>query len=345
MKLLVLYEELAGYTIACLKYLVEQHGIEVHVFRKKINKEAPFDFDFGALKIYNREQYTSTELLEVCIKIDAQVLFCSGWMHKPYLQVAKEYRKKKRKTVLLFDNHWTGSFKQQLSRLYSAVMLKPKFTDCFVAGDAQKQFALKLGFKSQEVQTGFYCCDVQYFKNIYNQTFENKKQNYPKVLLFVGRYVKHKGIDALCDSFIKLSDRYSDWSLHCVGTGPEKPIKHQKIKHFGFLQPSEMQQVIGHAGVFVLPSYFEPWGVVVQEFALSGMPLVLSDQIGAGERFLTTQNGLKFKVEQVDSLTNTLEQIMQKEPSELIEMGQYSHHIAAQHNLLSWANTVLNYFK
>ena len=65
-----------------------------------------------------------------------------------------------------------------------------------------------------------------------------KKINFPKRFLFVGRYIKRKGLLDLWESFVQLQEESpNDWELWCVGKGPlyKDRIIHPKIKHFGFV--------------------------------------------------------------------------------------------------------------
>jgi glycosyltransferase involved in cell wall biosynthesis len=53
-----------------------------------------------------------------------------------------------------------------------------------------------------------------------------------------------------------------------------------EIVHGG-LNEEELARRYAEADVFALLSRHEPWGVVVNEAAASGLPLVLSDRVGA----------------------------------------------------------------
>ena len=110
--------------------------------------------------------------------------------------------------------------------------------------------------------------------------------------------------EELWQAFVELqTEQPNEWELWCLGIGDIKPIEHPKIKHFGFVQPKDLATYTSQTGVFVLPSRFEPWGVVVHEFAASGFPLLLSNQVGAKEQFLQeTKNGFEFKSENVSGL-------------------------------------------
>ena len=53
------------------------------------------------------------------------------------------------------------------------------------------------------------------------------------------------------------------------------------VRFLGFTAQPDLPELYAAADVFVLPSLVEPWGVVVNEAMASGLPVVVSDQVGA----------------------------------------------------------------
>jgi glycogen synthase len=80
--------------------------------------------------------------------------------------------------------------------------------------------------------------------------------------------------------------------------------------------------------------------VVVQEYAASGFPLVLSDAVGAGEQFLQSgQNGFSFKASDVMELKHCLKKTIELSAKELSSMSQKSHALAQSNSPEKWAAT------
>jgi len=285
MRVLFLYTEIADYFIKCCENLAEK--AQVHIVRWAVNKEAPFVFSFSEkLTVYNKTDYTNAGLEQLVKKINPDIIICSGWIDKDYLRLTKPYYRKI-PTLLTCDTHWTGSAKQYIATLLSRFFLLNTFSHIWVPGNSQAVYAGKLGFKPNQVKTGFYCCDLEKFNAIYNSQLTAKAIKFPKRFLFVGRYYTFKGIEDLWEAFIQLhSETPNEWELWCLGAGNIAPTQHPKIKHFGFVQPKDLAEITSQSGVFVLPSHFEPWGVVVQEYAASGFPLITSKAVGANESFL-----------------------------------------------------------
>jgi len=340
MNVLFLYTELADYFIACCKELSKTAN--VHIVRWPVNKEAPFQFSFSEnVKVYDKNSYNREQLSNLIGSIKPDVIICSGWIDKDYLAVVKPWFKKI-PTVLTCDTHWKGTAKQYLAALLSRLVLKNRFSHIWVPGSPQYTYALKLGFKSAQIKTGFYCCDLEKFNNVYNKVIGHKKETFPKKFLYVGRYYDFKGITDLWQAFIQLSAELDhDWELWCLGTGSIEPVKHPKIKHFGFVQPKDLEPILEKTGVFILPSRFEPWGVVVQEYAAAGFPLLLSNEVGALEAFLEKdKNGYSFDKENVAQIKNSLKKIISLECAQLLKMGEHSHRLAQKINPPQWSQTI-----
>jgi glycosyltransferase involved in cell wall biosynthesis len=100
------------------------------------------------------------------------------------------------------------------------------------------------------------------------------------VVLSVGRDVPEKGFDVLATA--------------CAQAG----LRLEAVR--GGLTEDELAQRYVDADIFALLSRHEPWGVVVNEAAASGLPLVLSDRVGAAHDLLRDgENGFLVPVEDV----------------------------------------------
>ncbi len=344
--IIFLYTEIAPYFLACCNTLASKHGVKIHVIRYSVNDEAPFLFTEtnNNVVLYNRKNYSAGQLTDLVKNINPSVIICSGWIDKVYLKICKLFFRKI-PTVLTMDTHWRGDLKQHIVTLLGPLYLLKRFSNVWVPGNGQKIYALKLGFKEKQISQGFYSADTKYFSSLYDAISEEKKKSFPKRFIYVGRYYEFKGISNLWNAFIELqNENPNEWELWCLGTGAVTPVNHPKIKHFGFVQPNNFFEYAKNTGVFVMPSLFEPWGVVLHEFAVMGFPLVVSDRVGAAEVFVKdTINGFLFETENVNSLKEKLKSIMQLTPEKLTLMGEESRKPAFQITPDKWADTVMNF--
>lgn len=345
--ILFLYTELAGYTINCMKNAMKINAdLQISVVRWEPVSEAPFQFDFGNVKVYNRTDFDEKSLSSLITNEKIDTIICSGWVDKTYVKVCRDFRNRV-PTVLALDNQWEGSFKQYLAQVLSPFFIRRNFTHAWVPGDKQFEFVKRLGIKRRNIKRGFYVADSKLFTDYYQEFKTLKEREFPRRFLYVGRYVKHKGIHELWNAFAELhQEMETDWELWCVGTGEEyeSRIIHPKIKHFGFLQPDEFSKVISGTGVYVLPSHFEPWGVSVQEFSAAGYPMLLSDKVGASECFLREKdNGFFFQPNNIKELKDSLKKMLFLSEKELIDMQLKSIQLSLSVTIQEWSDSLMSF--
>lgn len=344
MKVVFLYTELAGYFLRCCETLAKR--AEVHVIRWPVNQEAPFEFkENTAIKLYSKSDYTSYELKALVQSIQPDVLVCSGWIDKDYLRICRPYFKKI-PTVLTCDTHWKGTLKQYLAVLLSRITLMRIFSHAWVPGEIQYRYVRKLGFKPQKIQKGFYCCDLAHFNDIFKKRKTLGFTGTVNRFLYIGRYYDFKGLPELWTAFMELQEEEpNDWELWCLGTGKLKGPEHKKIRHFGFIQPEELEPILLQTSVFILPSRYEPWAVVVHEMAAAGFPLILSKAVGAAEKFLVEEkNGFLFEPENKNGIKQQLKKIIHLSKNQLTQMAEHSHHLAQEINPEQWSQCIMNVY-
>lgn len=340
--ILILYTELAGYTINCLGNFVSEYPeYKVHVVRWPVNKEAPFQFNFKSIQVYDRKDYDESSLLKLAEKLNPQLILTSGWIDKGYVKVCFAFQRKI-PVVLTLDNHYVGSLKQRFLTLLSPFLLKNKFNKVWVPGQTQKDYALRLNFKEKDIYTGFYSANTSLFQEYYKKSVDAKSE-LPRRILYVGRYVEHKGIFEMWNAFIEfIEETGSDWELWCIGTGDEfeNRVEHPKIRHFGFVQPEDFQDYINQTGVYILPSKFEPWGVSLHEFAAAGYPLLASNKVGASEAFLIDgENGFLFEPNK-EEIKSSFIKINELSEIELKNMQKKSIELSLQITPQTWSDTL-----
>jgi glycosyltransferase involved in cell wall biosynthesis len=80
-----------------------------------------------------------------------------------------------------------------------------------------------------------------------------------------------------------------------------------RVKFLGFQNQTELPALYDLCDVFVLPSRFEPWGLVVNEVMNAGKPIIVSDQVGSGPDLVVSGvNGEVFRAGDVVDLTDQL---------------------------------------
>jgi glycosyltransferase involved in cell wall biosynthesis len=135
------------------------------------------------------------------------------------------------------------------------------------------------------------------------------------VVLCVARLAPEKGIDTLVRAISATGD--DRLVLRVAGQGPELERLLDLCSELGLrssmggnFTEDELAEQYVEADVFALLSRHEPWGVVVNEAAASGLPLVLSDRVGAAHDLLVDgENGFVVPADDVDATAAALERL------------------------------------
>jgi len=103
----------------------------------------------------------------------------------------------------------------------------------------------------------------------------------PEFALFAGRLVGVKGIEDLLAALELLGDNAP--LLVVAGEGPlESDVAvAPNVRRLGFVQQAQLIELFALATWTVVPSRFEPWGVVVNEALACGCPVIATDAVGA----------------------------------------------------------------
>jgi len=121
----------------------------------------------------------------------------------------------------------------------------------------------------------------------------------PTQIVFVGRLVPTKGVDDLIAAIGRLRENGRCVHATIVGSGPESARLHalaaplrEGISFVGGLDDATLERTIRRAGMLVLPSTREGWGLVVTEAAARGVPYVAYDIPAVAEQHAILNGGL-----------------------------------------------------
>lgn len=103
-----------------------------------------------------------------------------------------------------------------------------------------------------------------------------------RLVLFAGKLQPHKRPSDLVAALDRLP---SDVHVVFVGDGPlraelEASADSERATFLGFVNQSSMPETLAAADLLVLPSSYEPWGLVVNEGLACGLVPVVSDAVG-----------------------------------------------------------------
>ncbi len=139
-----------------------------------------------------------------------------------------------------------------------------------------------------------------------------------KIVLFVGRLVYEKGVHVLVNAVPKVLEK-ANAKFIIVGNGYMKEqlsglVKSMGLVHkvlfTGFVDDETLRKLQRCADVSVVPSLFEPFGIVALEAMAARSPVVVSDTGGLSEIVEHDISGVKVYVNNPDSLAWGINRIL-----------------------------------
>ena len=343
--ILILYTELMPYNVIVIKELVKK-GCRVHVVLQDTNKKTPYLPPLlDRVTYYNRSDFKNSEHLFCLVTdINPALVWTAGWIDPLYNEVAGMIRKKLHLPVVAgSDTQWRGG-KQWLNVLTAGFRQRSWFSHIFVAGEWQVKYARKLGFHSDQILMHNLSADVDLFSQI---DINNREKDYPKRLLYIGRFSPEKGLVGLLRAWQSVPDR-KGWQLTLVGNGPEreKLTGYPDVEILDFMDQQVLLKVMENSGAFILPSVFEPWALVIHEAACTGLPILASNCCGAVASFVREgENGYLFIPGNIRSIRNSIEKLIVLLEDDLLRMGRNSRKLGMQITPGRVADTLLTVLK
>ncbi|HIE14694.1 TPA: glycosyltransferase family 1 protein [Candidatus Bathyarchaeota archaeon] len=115
---------------------------------------------------------------------------------------------------------------------------------------------------------------------------------YEKLVLFVGRLVPQKGVEHLIRAIPEVTKEHPNVKFVIAGEGwskgylesSVKSLKCQdRVRFLGFIPDDELVELTISADLLVVPSSYEPFGIVALEGMAAGIPVVASNTGGLSE--------------------------------------------------------------
>ena len=260
----------------------------------------------GALEEGNRFKmvYSAYKILK---KHSPDIVYTGGYNHIVYWFVVLWAKINGKKVICGSDSietdHYRVSWKEKVKRLFFTC------ADAVVTyGSLGKQYLIKnrinediIFLKPNVGDSGLYnSSPIKKPNDIY------KDHNF----IYVGRFSEEKNLIETMRVFYSalLKSSANNWGFIMIGSGPlAEEIgdfakdKSDAFSIIPFKDKAELSAYYKNSSVFVLPSLSEPWGVVVNEAMMCGLPVIVSDHCGCSLD-LVDGNGYVFAVDEMQEL-------------------------------------------
>jgi glycosyltransferase involved in cell wall biosynthesis len=256
------------------------------------------------------ESLTSTECSSALVRAldyhQPDVLGVVGYARPESMAAACWGHRHERLTILMSESQaldhpriwWKEVIKTRRVRRFGAAL---------VGGPRHRDYLISLGMSARRIALGYDAVDNRFYQD--RADAWRKSAQLPKELpqspyfLSVCRFVPEKNLIRLISAFARYRARveYSKrWDLVLCGDGPQAGEIDSliiqsgcagAIHRPGFLQADILSCWYAHAAAFILPSISEPWGLVVNEAASTGLPLLVSDRCGCAPTLVPDPEG------------------------------------------------------
>ena len=228
----------------------------------------------------------------------ALILRCKVYLlAEPYSTVSMGYFED---TVPLL-NRLKASLRPLVYRLYGLVLRK-RISGVFAISELAAYQYSSLGVPDNKI--------FPYGYFVPNKTIPvtHKPSSHIFRVAFVGSLIKRKGVQLLLDAMRILREKRPEIVLDLYGPGDYSQLRQDatNVVYKGPIKFGRTQHVLSGYDLMVLPSYFDGWGVVVNESLCAGVPVLCSDCVGAKIVVETFNAGAVFPSGRADLLAEVI---------------------------------------
>lgn len=309
------------------------------------NKEH-YNFNYKILPSYNLKisgkdilnYHFNPSIITELLKNDYDVIVSGGYASLT-AKIALIICKIRKKPFIL----WSGSTlneKTTMRTLFSPFikLLVRKMDSFIVYGTKAKEYIMSMGVDPNNIFVMINVGDVDFFSEE-NQRLRPYKDHIKETMkidtthniLYVGSLNEIKGIKYLIEAFKNLKKTENDIGLILIGKGSlKKDIEKEKINGlhvFDFVQPPDLPKFYLIADLFVIPSFYDRFSIVLSEAMASGLPVMATYKNGAAIDLIRDgYNGYIIEKEDYHLFYEKIKTLLQN-PELLADMGKNSKKI------------------
>lgn len=249
-----------------------------------------------------------------------------GWRYLS-MMAAVAGAKSSRLPVLYRSETTPATGSSGIKRKALGLALRASGSICLSIGSLNDAFYASIGVPSARRVLAPYVVDNDRFLVARETSVQQAReawglQSARRVVLFSGKLVNWKRPMELLDAFAAAS-RSGD-VLVFAGSGDlqnelKRRAHHLRVdaRFLGFVNQSEMPLVYRSADLLVLPSADEPWGLAVNEAMATGVPALVSREVGCGPDLVQGTSGWIVDMHERAALEFELTRLLGEDRSEL----------------------------
>ena len=185
-------------------------------------------------------------------------------------------------------------------------------------------------------------------------TVSSRNNSIPMVVCVARLDHEIKGQDILIEALSIVKGRSILFACRLVGDGPSRAMLEKMVAELGLIEEvsftgvrSDVAAQLSQADLFVLPSRYEGFGIVILEAMASGLPVIVSNIEGPAEVVVDGKSGLHFQSGNARDLADKIESLLANQEMQqrfaaasLLRVRDYSIEVMYEAYLSVYRNAV-----
>jgi glycosyltransferase involved in cell wall biosynthesis len=187
----------------------------------------------------------------------------------------------------------------------------------FVSGIKAEEDYLIRGVSKEKIKHLYYAIKPLERATDVPNNLMNSKFKYH--FIYTGSLAPRKGVDILLEAYSRLYQ--NEWGLILAGMDVSNGQYQRQAKQLniqdkviftGSINFNRVNEYMSFADVFILPTRFDGWGVVLNEAASLGMPIISTDECGASYHLIEDGcNGFVIKANSTNNLFTAMNKYLE----------------------------------
>ncbi len=285
LKIFTFFVEPSVYTLDLIKNVHKQLSIDYIFLNDKViiaksNEQTP-------VRTMNRLSLIEKVLFLIKVSATYRLIVFNGYNHWEFVFLFFLNMLKGQKLYLAIESDTQAKEDSGWRKKAKRIFLKMFFYNSKVLGFSGGNFIHKQLFRQYGMNEERIFLMPMMVNNKKFEFKDRKKKDSPFTFLYVGRIIPHKNVELLIKIFLNTFSSSEDVKLKIVGTGKsleELRKKYSKSPNISFEGAKFGQDLVDSyhtSNVLVIPSLYEPWGLVVNEALSAGLPVLASNRVGA----------------------------------------------------------------
>jgi glycosyltransferase involved in cell wall biosynthesis len=246
-----------------------------------------------------------------CVQLGSRHVFLCHYERPEYFFVAVLLRLLGRRVYVMQDAKFEHRQRSMLRELLKSIFYLP-YCGALVSGRRTSEYLRFLGIPLTRQATGYDTISIRRVRSLAHAAGRAGGIPYSeRHFTIVARFVEKKNLPLALEAYrlYRTATGERARSLVICGSGPlDEELRRlaggiEGVRFTGFLQAEGVAQVLGSTLALILPSTEEQWGLVINEALAVGVPVLVSDAVGARDTLVRSGvNGHLFEPDNAEGL-------------------------------------------